>query len=204
MTRDRWISGADYERWMGRWSRLLAREFLTWLNVPAGLHWIDLCCGGGVLTEAILQQCSPAHVIGVDASWQQIEFARGKLSSMRVSFEVSDVMSLPFLDTTFDLAVCALGLNFLPDPLRALEEFQGVIRPGGTVAVYVWDYEQGARFVREFWDAAIAVDPNAAGVDRPSFSHLQAPGVDRAVYSSQAEGPKHACSRDHDALHQLR
>ncbi len=170
MALDQWTSGADYDRWMGRWSRLVAREFLAWLNVtadlPAGLRWIDLCCGSGVLTEAIVERASPASVVGVDASPQQIEFARRQRSSANVAFEISDVMSLPFADASFDVAVSGLSLNYLPDPLGALGEFQRVIRPGGTIAAYVWDYEQGVRFVREFWDAAMAIDPDAAALDQ--------------------------------------
>jgi SAM-dependent methyltransferase len=166
MTVDRWTSGADYDRWMGRWSRLLAQEFLAWLNLPSGLRWIDLCCGSGVLTEAILQRNAPASIVGVDASPEQIDFARRHRASASVAFEVANAMSLPFADASFDVAVCGLGLNYLPNPLQALEEFQRVVRAGGTIAAYVWDYESGARFVREFWDAAIATDPNAATADQ--------------------------------------
>ena len=54
------LSGGDYDRWMGRWSRLLAHEFLEWLNLPGGLRWIDICCGSGVLTEAIVGHAAPA------------------------------------------------------------------------------------------------------------------------------------------------
>jgi SAM-dependent methyltransferase len=166
MAIDRWTSGADYDRWMGRWSRLLAREFLAWLNLPAGLRWIDLCCGSGVLTEAILERASPASVVGVDVSPQQIEFARQHRASANVTFEVADAMSLTFDDASFDVSVCGLGLNYLPDPSQALQKVQRIIRPGGTIAAYVWDYEQGARFVREFWDAAIAIDPDAVTADQ--------------------------------------
>jgi SAM-dependent methyltransferase len=166
MTMDRWTSGADYDRWMGRWSRLLAHKVLEWLKLPPGLRWIDICCGSGVLAEAIFQRNSPASVVGVDISPEQIEFARQHRARENVNFETADAISLPFSDASFDVAVCGLALNYLPDPRRALEEWQRVIRPGGSVAVYVWDYEQGARFLREFWDAAIAVDPEAAASDQ--------------------------------------
>ena len=151
---------------MGRWSRLLAREFLAWLNPPPGLRWIDLCCGSGVLTEALLDCASPASIAGVDASSQQIEFARRHRAAANVTYKVGNAMSIPFDDASFDFAVCGLGLNFLPDPSRALDEFRRIVRPNGTIAAYVWDYEQGARFIREFWDAAIAIDPNTAAADQ--------------------------------------
>jgi SAM-dependent methyltransferase len=75
-------------------------------------------------------------------------------------------MNLPFTDASFDVAVCGLGLNYIPSPVRGLQEFCRVIGPGGTVAVYLWDYAKGARFLREFWDAAIAVDADARDADQ--------------------------------------
>ena len=83
-----------------------------------------------------------------------------------VIFETANAMALPFPDASFDVAVCGLGLNFIPSPAQALEEFRRVTRPGGTIAVYVWDYAHGARFLREFWDAAIAIDGEAVTFDQ--------------------------------------
>lgn len=163
---DRWTSGAHYDQWMGRWSRLLAQEFLTWLDLPAGLRWLDVCCGSGMITEAIVELNAPASIAGVDASPDQISFARQHRAHPNVIFETADAMALPFPDSSFDVALCGLGLNFLPSPARALEEFRRVTRPGGTIAVYVWDYAEGARFLREFWNAAIAIDREAATFDQ--------------------------------------
>jgi len=163
---DRWTSGAHYDQWMGRWSRLLAQEFLNWLDLPAGLGWLDVCCGSGMITEAIVERNAPASIVGVDASPDQINFARQHRAHPNVIFETADAMALPYPDSSFDVAVCGLGLNFLPSPARALEEFHRVTRPGGTIAVYVWDYAEGARFLREFWDAAIAIDREAATFDQ--------------------------------------
>jgi hypothetical protein len=52
--KDTWASGAAYEPYVGRWSRLVAREFLTWLAVPAGARWLDIGCGTGALSQIIL------------------------------------------------------------------------------------------------------------------------------------------------------
>jgi ubiquinone/menaquinone biosynthesis C-methylase UbiE len=163
---DKWTSGADYDKWMGRWSRLLANEFLSWLNLPSNLRWLDVCCGSGMLTEAIADRCAPARVAGTDASPQQIEFARVHRARPVVSFETGDAMALPFAEASFDVAVCGLGLNFVPEPERALEEMRRVTVPNGVIAVYVWDYAEGARFLREFWDAAALVDSEALAHDQ--------------------------------------
>jgi SAM-dependent methyltransferase len=163
---DLWTSGADYDQWMGRWSRLLAEEFVKWLNLPAGLRWIDLCCGSGVVTEAVIGRNALASIVGVDVSPEQINFARQHRARPGVTFEIANAMALPFADAGFDVAVCGLGLNYIPDPGQGLEEFCRVTRCGGTVAAYVWDYAQGARFLREFWDAAIAIDGEADTFDQ--------------------------------------
>jgi SAM-dependent methyltransferase len=163
---DRWTSGSHYDQWMGRWSRLLADELLKWLHLPTGLRWIDVCCGSGILSEAIVERNSPARVAGVDASPEQICFARQYRGRPNVVFETANAMSLPFPDASFDVAVCGLGLNYVPEPVHALKEFQRVISSGGTIAAYVWDYKQGARFLREFWDAATASDEDAASFDQ--------------------------------------
>jgi 2-polyprenyl-3-methyl-5-hydroxy-6-metoxy-1,4-benzoquinol methylase len=46
---DAWTSGDAYEPYVGRWSRLVAREFLEWLAVPPGGRWLDVGCGTGAL-----------------------------------------------------------------------------------------------------------------------------------------------------------
>jgi SAM-dependent methyltransferase len=163
---DRWTSGSHYDQWMGRWSRLLAHEFLAWLDLPADLRWLDVCCGSGIITEAIVERNAPASIVGIDASPEQINFARQHRDQPNVTFQTGDAMALPFPDATFNVVVCGLGLHYIPSPVEALEQFCRVTAPGGAIAVYVWDYAQGARFLREFWDAAIAVDHEAATFDQ--------------------------------------
>jgi len=163
---DKWTSGSAYDQWMGRWSRLLADEFLNWLSLPPNLRWLDVCCGSGVLTEAIVERYAPARVAGIDASLQQIEFAQEHRAHPAVNFESGDAMALPFAEATFDVAVCGLGLNYVPEPERALDEMRRVTVSAGLIAVYVWDYAEGARFLRQFWDAAAAVDNEALAYDQ--------------------------------------
>jgi SAM-dependent methyltransferase len=187
---DRWTSGSEYDQWMGRWSRLLAHEFLKWLHVPAGLRWIDVCCGSGVITEAVVERNTPASIVGVDVSPEQIHFAHLHRAGPNVTFEIANAMALPFADASFDVAICGLGLNYLPDPGQGLKEFCLVTRSGGTVAVYVWDYVQGARFLREFWDAAMAIDPEAAAFDQARRFPLCTPeGLQSFFEQARLENP---------------
>src|SRR5438128_715466 len=65
----------------------------------------------------------------------------------------------------FDAAVSALMLNFVPDPAAVLAEMRRAVRPGGAVALYVWDYAGRMEMMRHFWDAAAAIDPGANAAD---------------------------------------
>ena len=52
-------------------------------------------------------------------------------------------MALPYPDKSFDIAVMALVMFFVPDPLKGAAEMMRVVKPGGTVCAYVWDILQG-------------------------------------------------------------
>jgi len=160
-----WARGDAYEPFVGRWSRLVAVEFLQWVGVLAGARWLDVGCGTGALTAAILRLCEPAGISAVDASAAYVEYARGHVRDSRVSFAVGDAQALPEPDGTANAAVSGLALNFIPAPGRAVREMARVVKPGGVVAAYVWDYADGMQLIRRFWDAAVALDPAARELD---------------------------------------
>lgn len=159
-----------YEPYVGRWSRLLAPRFVGWLGAPGGKPWLDVGCGTGALTEAILAAARPALVCGVDPSADYVEHARAKVRDHRASFAVGDAMALHFPDAAFFVAAAALVLNFVPDAGLAVAEMRRVVEPDGTVAAYVWDYAEGMTMMRIFWDAAVELDRTAASLDEePGF-----------------------------------
>jgi SAM-dependent methyltransferase len=162
---DVWAVGSAYESYVGRWSRLVARDFLAWLMVPAGHRWLDVGCGTGALSQGILEHGAPSTVIGIDASAGFVEHARRHVSDPRASFRAGDAQALPFAGADFDAAVSGLVLNFVPDSARMMGEMRRVVKPGGVVAVYVWDYAGAMQLMRYFWDAATALDPAARDLD---------------------------------------
>lgn len=162
---DKWSAGDAYEPYVGRWSRLVAPEFLDWLAVPAGRRWLDVGCGTGALSETILDRAAPQQVVGLDPSEAFLDFARSRLRDPRVALRIGDAAALPVADGTFDAAVAGLALNFVPDPGTALAEMRRAVRPGRAVAVYVWDYAGEMQLMRRFWDAATALDPTARDLD---------------------------------------
>lgn len=162
---DAWASGAAYEQYVGRWSRLVARLFLDWLAVPADQRWLDVGCGTGALSTTILETAAPTRVTGIDASERYITYAREHVRDARAQFRVADAQALPEPDAAYDVTVSGLMLNFVPEPARAVAEMTRVTRTGGTVAVYVWDYAGEMQLMRHFWDAAVALDPAVRAQD---------------------------------------
>lgn len=173
--RDVWAVGAAYESYVGRWSRLVARELLRWLDVPQGSRWLDVGCGTGTLVDTIVERAAPRAVLGIDRSSPFVAHARARVADPRVGFEVGDAQALPVGDGSFDAVVSGLVLNFVPEPARMAAEMVRAGRPGSVVAVYVWDYAAGMELMRRFWDAARALDPTAAALDEGTRFPVCAP-----------------------------
>lgn len=159
---DAWAAGDSYDAYMGRWSRQIAPRFLAWLGAAPGLDWLEVGCGTGALSAAILAHGRPSSLLAIDASEGFIARARANVPDARVAFEVGDALALPAEAASKDVVASALVLNFLPDREKALSEMRRVARPGGTIGFYVWDYPGGGiAFMRAFWTAAVALDPAA-------------------------------------------
>ena len=144
--------GEAYDRAVGRWSRILGQEFVPWLGVRRDASWLDVGCGTGALTAAILDLAWPGRVTGVDTSQAFLEQARRNLPG--ADLRLGDAMALPSSAGAFDVTVSGLMLSHVSDPAGAAAEMVRVTRPGGTVGVYVWDAD---RYVtRHYWEAAAA------------------------------------------------
>lgn len=160
---DAWQAGDSYDTYMGRWSRLIAPRFLDWLDAPPGRDWLEIGCGTGALSAAIIERCSPRSLLGIDPSSGFIAKASAALSDVRATFQVGDAQSLAEASGSRDVIVSALVLNFVPDPDKALAEMKRVSRKGAVIGFYVWDYPGGGmELMRAFWTAAADLDPKAA------------------------------------------
>lgn len=166
---DVWASGNPYERYVGRWSRKVAPEFVAWLAMPAELDWLDVGCGTGALSQTILDKGSPKSVKGIDSSAGFLEYAKANITDVRASFAVGDARSIPVNDASVDVAVSGLVMNFVPEPLRMAADMARAVKPGGAVAVYVWDYSGQMGMMRVFWSTATELDPHAAD-EGPRFA----------------------------------
>jgi SAM-dependent methyltransferase len=123
-----WADGQVYETYVGRWSRPLAGQFLKWLSVPAQAAWLDVGCGTGALSQAILNVADPRSLKGIDRSEAYLKFARSRLVDARVTFDLGDAQSLPVEADAYDAVVSGLMRHFwnaaaaLDPGARALDE----------------------------------------------------------------------------------
>lgn len=163
--KDNWGAGDAYERYVGRWSRQVAVEFLAWLDVEPGARWADVGCGTGALSRSILAVAAPASILALDRAEGFLQAARSRINAAHIRFSLGSALALPWRDGSCDAAVSGLVLNFVPEPGIMINEMRRVTRPGGVVSVYVWDYADGMQMMRHFWDVAGQVDPQGSHLD---------------------------------------
>lgn len=155
-----------YERFMGRWSRIVAPRLVDFTDIPDHGRMLDVGSGTGSLAHAIAERKAQARVVGIDPSREYVAYAASRNSFPdRVVFEVGDAQQLHFPDASFDAACSLLVFNFIPDPKKALMELRRVTKSEGRISAAVWDYGAGMRMLRVFWDAAVHIDPDADKLD---------------------------------------
>lgn len=157
-----WEQADAYHGFMGRWSSLIAAEFVDWLDLPAGARWLDVGCGTGALSAQIFERARPSAIVGVDSS---PTFVAAAVARLGAGFDhvVADASALPFEDGEFDAVVSGLLLNFIGVPGAAAAEQVRVSR--GIVAAYVWDYAERMELLRLFWEAVGEVAADASQLD---------------------------------------
>ncbi len=139
----RFEDGAAYERMMGAWSRLVGAVFLDWVSPRQRLRWVEVGCGSGAFTELLCEHCAPAQVQGIDPAEAQLAFARTRPGVDLAQFRQGDAMALPYPENSFDAAVMALVIFFVPEPAKGVAEMARVVAPGGMVMAYAWDLSGG-------------------------------------------------------------
>jgi demethylmenaquinone methyltransferase/2-methoxy-6-polyprenyl-1,4-benzoquinol methylase len=131
-----------------RWRRITADA-----AVRPGDRVLDACCGTGDLALAAL--AAGGRVTGLDFSERMLDRARGK--SRHVEWVRGDVLSMPFVDESFDAVTVGFGVRNLEDLTRGLEELRRVLRPGGRLAVLEITRPRGplALFYRLWFDVLV-------------------------------------------------
>src|SRR3974390_861079 len=152
-------ASAGYERFMGRWSRLLAPIYVSFAGVKNGDRVLDVGTGTGSVGAGVEAAMPASEIVGVDPSESFIAYAQKNAKSTRTRFEVGDAQALKLNEASFDNTLALLVMNFVPDHRKAVTEMRRVTRPQGIVSACVWDYDRGMQMLRFFWDEAVALNP---------------------------------------------
>lgn len=168
------VAPEAYDRFMGRYSVLLAPQMATFAGIAGSQRVLDVGCGPGALTTELVRRLGPASVTAVDPSEKFVNAARERLPG--VTLEVASAEHLPFPDRSFDAVIAQLVVHFMNDPIAGLAEMARVTRAQGVVAVCVWDHAGGRGPLGTFWDAARALDPavnDESGLAGAREGHLE-------------------------------
>ena len=171
------FDGDGYELTMGRWSKRLAVSFLDFAGTRDGERVLDVGCGTGHLSRAVVARSKPSEVRAIDLADAYIDHAKGRNDDPRIVFEVGDACAMTFGDRAFDRALSLLVLHFVPDGAKAISEMRRVVKPGGVVAAAVWDVRGGFVANRIFFDTAAVLDPRAAELRKRNYTRpMTGPG----------------------------
>jgi SAM-dependent methyltransferase len=151
------VAAEAYDRFMGRYSRLLSPQMADLAGVRSGQRVVDVGCGPGALTAELVARLGAASVAAVDPSEPFVAAARARNPGVDVRQASAEM--LPFADGTFDAALAQLVVHFMSDPVAGLAEMARVTRPGGVIAACVWDHGGGRGPLSVFWDAARDIEP---------------------------------------------
>jgi SAM-dependent methyltransferase len=194
--------GADaYDRFMGKYSVLLAPQLADLAGIAAGQRVLDVGCGPGALTAELVRRLGPAAVTAVDPSEPFVAAARERHPGVSVRRAAAE--QLPFVDQAFDAALAQLVVHFMTQPVMGLREMARVTRKHGVVAACVWDHAGGQGPLSLFWDAARALDPDVedesqfAGAREGDLAQLfQAAGLHEIEESALSVNLEHPSFED--------
>jgi SAM-dependent methyltransferase len=158
------VSGDAYDRYMGRYSRKLAPRLADFASIEPDSRALDVGCGPGALTAELARRLGAGSVVAADPSESFVAACAHRVPGADV--RAAPAESLPWPDDSVDAALAQLVVNFLEEPAAGLTEMRRLVRPGGVVAACTWDYSDGMRMLRTFWDAALALDPEAPDESR--------------------------------------
>jgi len=153
------VDAKAYDRFMGRYSALLAPQLADLAGVDSRQRVLDVGCGPGALTSELVDRVGASKVVAVDPSEQFVAAARERHPGVDVRRAAAE--ELPFADGEFDATLAQLVVHFLADPVRGLAEMARVTHAGGVVSACVWDHAGEQTPLGPFWQAVHEVDPAA-------------------------------------------
>jgi SAM-dependent methyltransferase len=153
------VAADTYDRFMGRYSRLLSAQMADLAGIAPGQRAIDVGCGPGALTAELVARLGPENVAAVDPSEPFVAAARARNPGVEVHHASAE--ALPFDDDAFDTALAQLVVHFMTDPIAGISQMRRVTRPGGSVVACVWDLAGDRAPLSPFWEGVREIDPTA-------------------------------------------
>lgn len=149
---DTWSESATFRR-LAPWLRFVQSHVLERIDWGQASRVLDVACGSGWAVHEAARRLVPAEdamACGCDISIGMLSQRASSNGQARVSFLVASAQALPYESATFDAVMCTAAFHHFPSPAQALQEFQRVLRPGGSVLIadtcrdqslgtWVWD-----------------------------------------------------------------
>jgi ubiquinone/menaquinone biosynthesis C-methylase UbiE len=157
------IPGADYDRFMGRYSARLAPLFADFVGLSPGLRVLDVGCGPGALAAELARRVGAARVAGVEPSSSFVDACRSRLPDADIRNGAAE--HLTWTDGEFDAALSQLVLSFVIDADQVAREMRRVVRDGGMIGACMW-HENGLQMGELFWESAASLEPALANAER--------------------------------------
>ena len=152
------VDPGAYDRYMGRYSLLLAPQLADLAGVSEGQRVLDVGCGPGALTAELVKRLGAGAVSAVDPSEPFVAAVEKRQPGVDVRRAAAE--QLPFQDAEFDATLAQLVVLLMENPTVGVAEMVRVTRKRGVVAASVWDYAGGRGPVSMLWDAARELDPD--------------------------------------------
>jgi SAM-dependent methyltransferase len=173
-----WDAAADkYESGWAARLRPAHDRLMELAELRPGMRVLDVACGTGLVTLRVASIVgSHGAVMATDISEAMVAgTARNAAAAAlpNISTARMEAEALTFPDGSFDAAICALGLMYVPDPRLALSEMRRVVRSGGRVAATVWGERRNCGWAEIF----PIVDAVVASEVCPLFFGTGAPGA---------------------------
>ena len=191
------VPADNYDRFMGRYSALLAPQLADLGGVTQGQRALDVGSGPGSLTAELVRRLGATAVSAVDPSESFVEAVAARHPGVTVRRAAAE--ALPFPDDAFDATLAQLVVHFMTDPVAGLTEMRRVTRPGGIVTACVWDHAGGTGPLGLFWAVARELDPDVddestlAGAREGHLAELFAQAglrdIEHATLSADREHP---------------
>ncbi len=184
-----WDAAAQY--YQDSWSAQLKPaqdSLLAMAGLEPGMNVLETACGTGMLTFAAAQAVGESgHILATDMSGKMIE----KIAQLanqnnvtNISFARMGAENLDVEDNSFDIALCALGLMYVPDPRLALSEMARAVKPGGKVVATIWGERRNCGWA----DIFPIIDAQATSEVCPMFFASGAPGIFAADFAASGLG----------------